>query len=110
MVGICADFRINPKSNEVGINLIQYFTNNKIRMKYGFLSRKGLTIGSGGMEAANKSVSHARLKRSGCWWKQSHANEMLRLRCAKTNGTLERLLGRCWAQRGTALKETPCVK
>ena len=58
--------------------------------------KQNLTIGSGGMESANKSVAHIRLKRNGCWWKSPHANEMLRLRCAKTNGTLDRFLSKCW--------------
>jgi hypothetical protein len=94
----------NEKSTAFGIKAVGYLENNKERMKYGTLSKKGLTIGSGGMEAANKSVSHTRLKRSGCWWKESHANEILRLRCAKVNGTLERLLANCWVARSKAVK------
>ena len=77
--------------------LINYLETNKERMNYGTLKREKLTIGSGGIEAANKSVSHIRLKRGGSWWKESHANEVLRLRCAKVNGTLDNILTSCWS-------------
>jgi hypothetical protein len=40
-------------------------------------------MGSGGIESANKFISHVRLKRSGAWWYVAQANEMLALRCAK---------------------------
>ena len=76
-----------------------YLIRNKGRMTYGTFKEDGLTIGSGGMESANKSVSHLRLKRTGCWWKMSHANEILRLRCAKANGTLEKILNSCWTSK-----------
>ncbi len=85
-----------PKSNILKCNLIGYIKNNEKRMQYGAFSALGLTIGSGGMEAANKSICHNRLKKSGCWWKPSHANEMLRLRCAKANGTLDDIIKKCW--------------
>ncbi len=35
--------------------------------------------------------SHIRLKRSGAWWYVERANVMLALRCAKYNGTFERV-------------------
>jgi len=76
--------------------LKSYLKSNQSRMRYGTFKKMGLSIGSGGMESANKSISHIRLKRNGCWWKQIHANEVLRLRCAKANGTLDRHLATCW--------------
>ncbi len=91
--------RLSFKSKTAKIaaeKLSQYVDNNMHRMRYGTLRSKGLTIGSGGMEAANKSISHIRLKRNGAWWKASHANEILRLRCAKANGKLEEILSNCW--------------
>lgn len=93
--------RMNYKSAQAkaaASTLIGYLETNKNRMKYGTLCKQGLTIGSGGMESANKSVSHIRLKRNGCWWKPTHANEILRLRCAKANGTLDRILSGCWKE------------
>jgi hypothetical protein len=86
----------SENEKDASISLQTYLISNQARMNYGTLKNQGLTIGSGGMESANKSVSHIRLKRNGCWWKASHANEILRLRCAKANGTLKKLLSRCW--------------
>jgi hypothetical protein len=51
----------------------------------------GYPIGSGGIEAANKCISHVRLKRSGAWWYVETANPMLALRCATYNGTFDRV-------------------
>jgi hypothetical protein len=89
----------NEKEREASRTLQTYLESNKHRMNYGTLQKQGLTIGSGGMESANKCVSHIRLKRNGCWWKTSHANEILRLRCAKANGTLKAFLAQCWDVR-----------
>jgi hypothetical protein len=46
------------------------------------------------MEAANKFICHTRLKRSGAWWYKSNCNQMLALRCAKYNGTLDQVFVR----------------
>jgi hypothetical protein len=35
-----------------------------------------------------------RLKRSGAWWYVANGNHMLALRCAKYNGTFDRVFGR----------------
>jgi hypothetical protein len=72
---------------------------NPGRVKYGALRRKGYPIGSGGIESANKFISHVRLKRSGAWWYVERANMILALRCDKPvlsvaegyNGTFERV-------------------
>jgi hypothetical protein len=56
----------------------------------------------GGIESSNKCVCHVRLKRSGAWWYEANSNQMLALRCAKSNGTLEQVFGR-YQQR---LRET----
>lgn len=71
-----------------------YLRENQGRVKYGTLRRKGYPIGSGGIESANKFISHVRLKRSGAWWYVEQANEMLALRCAKYNGTFRRVFDR----------------
>jgi hypothetical protein len=68
-----------------------YLKENQGRVKYGALRRKGYPIGSGGIESANKFISHVRLKRSGAWWYVERANQMLALRCAKYNGTFRRV-------------------
>jgi hypothetical protein len=60
-------------------------------------------VGSGGIESSNKtlrsvfdqtflkSLCHVRLKRSGAWWYVEKANQILALRCAKYNGTFQKL-------------------
>jgi hypothetical protein len=71
--------------------LLGYLKENQGRVKYRALRRNGYPMGSGGIESANKFISHVRLKRSGAWWYVERANEMLALRCAKYNGTFERV-------------------
>lgn len=71
-----------------------YLKENQGRVKYRAMRRKGYPIGSGGIESANKFISHVRLKRSGAWWYVERANEMLALRCAKYNGTFRRVFDR----------------
>jgi hypothetical protein len=47
---------------------------------------------SGGIEAANTSSRHVRLKRSGAWGYGEQANHLLALRCATDNGTCANVL------------------
>jgi Uncharacterised protein family (UPF0236) len=88
--------------------LLGYLKENQGRVKYGVLRRKGYPIGSGGIESANKFISHVRLKRSGAWWYVERANEMLALRCAKYNGTFERVF-RLYKQRTTRGQRLPSI-
>jgi hypothetical protein len=69
--------------------LIGFLRNNAGRLHYRTARKGGYPIGSGGIEAANKSISHVRLKRSGAWWYVEQANHMLALRCAIYNGTFQ---------------------
>jgi hypothetical protein len=71
--------------------LIGFLRNSERRLHYRTARKGGYPIGSGGIEAANKCISHVRLKRSGAWWYVEKANQMLALRCAKYNGTFERV-------------------
>jgi hypothetical protein len=86
--------RMSPASEgaaeEIG-KLVTYLDNNRDRLGYDHCKENGLPIGSGGIESANKSISHARLKRSGAWWVTENGNNMLRLRCAMYNGTFDRV-------------------
>jgi len=72
--------------------LIRYLTDHAERVKYGAAKRGGYQIGSGAIESANKFISHVRMKRSGAWWYITYANNILKLRCAKYNGTFERVM------------------
>ena len=58
------------------------------------LRRGGYPLSSGGIESSNRFMCHARLKRSGAWWYEAYSNEMLALRCAKDNGTFDRVFER----------------
>ena len=89
--------RMQPASEEAlkAIdNCWVYLQNHRDRTHYGKLRRGGYPIGSGGIESSNKFICHVRLKRSGAWWYECNGNEMLALRCAKYNGTFDRVFER----------------
>jgi hypothetical protein len=69
-----------------------YLENHGEKMHYGSAKRGGYHIGSGAIESANKFISHVRLKRSGAWWYIPNANNMLKIRCAKYNGTYDKVI------------------
>jgi hypothetical protein len=71
---------------------IGYLSKRKDKVNYGSLRRGGFHIGSGGIESSNKFVSNVRLKRSGAWWYPTNANNILKLRCAKHNGTFDQIM------------------
>jgi Uncharacterised protein family (UPF0236) len=81
----------NDQTAEEIRKLVGFLRNNAGRLHYRTARKGGYPIGSGGIEAANKSISHVRLKRSGAWWYLEQANHMLALRCAIYNGTFERV-------------------
>ena len=71
--------------------LIDYLKKHLDRIDYQSFRKGGYPIGSGGIESSNKFICHVRLKRSGAWWYVANANDILALRCAKYNGTFDRL-------------------
>lgn len=73
---------------------IGYLSRRKDKVNYGSLKRGGFHIGSGGIESSNKFVSNVRLKRSGAWWYPTNANNILKLRCAKYNGTFDQVMAK----------------
>jgi hypothetical protein len=89
--------RMQPKNNEAKEEirkLIGYLNNNRERIHYKADRKGGYPIGSGGIESANKFISHTRMKRSGAWWVKETGNEMLRIRCAIYNGTYDKVFER----------------
>jgi hypothetical protein len=74
--------------------LVRYLQRHQDRLDYRFARKGGYPMGSGGIESANKFICHVRLKRSGAWWYVTNANQMLALRCAKYNGTFDRVFAR----------------
>jgi hypothetical protein len=87
--------RMKPASPEAAKsidNAIVHLTKHSNRLNYASAKRGGYHIGSGAMESANKMICHGRLKRTGAWWYPSCANDILKLRCAKYNGTYDRVM------------------
>lgn len=68
---------------------IDYFDNNKTRMRYGEFRRKGYYIGSGVVESACKQLVALRCKRSSMRWSRIGAQAILRLRCSLLSGTFQ---------------------
>src|SRR5919106_1403799 len=71
-----------------------YLHEHRNRTSYRQLRKGGYPLGSGGIESSNKFICHVRLKRSGAWWYELNSNQMLALRCAKYNGTFNRVFER----------------
>jgi Uncharacterised protein family (UPF0236) len=72
----------------------EYLNEHRGRTHYRRLRCGGYPLGSGGIESSNKFICHVRLKRSGAWWYEANSNQMLALRCAKYNGTLDHVFVR----------------
>lgn len=85
---------VSPTDAKGIANLHAYLTAHRHRVDYGRLRHQGYPLGSGGIESANKFICHVRLKRSGAWWYVPNSNQMLALRCAKYNGTFDRVFAR----------------
>lgn len=86
--------RMNPSNAQAASEIertINYLAHNQQRINYHSARQGGYPIGSGGIESAHKFISHVRLKRSGAWWYVQNGNQMLALRCAKYNGTFDRV-------------------
>ena len=89
--------RMQPTSEEAAKaidNCWIHLHKHRSRTHYGKVRRGGYPLGSGGIESSNKFICHVRLKRSGAWWYEASSNQMLALRCAKYNGTFNRVFAR----------------
>jgi len=67
---------------------INYFAQNKERMKYDTYRALHLPIGSGTIESACKNVIGGRMKQGGMSWSEAGANGMLQIRCSIASGRL----------------------
>ncbi len=74
------------------VKLSHYLSEHSHKTRYASAKRAGYCIGSGAIESSNKFISNTRLKRSGAWWYIDNANNMLKIRCAKYNGTYDRIV------------------
>jgi len=89
--------RMKPISDEALSAIedaLRYLQERTELIAYGSHRKGGYPIGSGGIESAHRFISHVRLKRPGAWWYQEKSNQILALRCAKYNGTFERVFQR----------------
>ena len=64
----------------------RYLGNRLSNLDYQGAIAAGLPIGSGEVESGNRSVIQARLKRSGAWWREANAEDMLALRSLRASG------------------------
>lgn len=69
---------------------VDYFRDNRDRMKYATYRSLGVPIGSGVIEAACKSIVQQRMKGPGMRWGASGGPAILSARTATLNGDLER--------------------
>jgi len=86
---------LNPRSKkakEEQRKLINYYTKNKARMQYGSFKKRGLLVGSGPIESANRTVIQKRMKLSGQRWTMEGAQNILDLRITHLNGNWDKII------------------
>jgi hypothetical protein len=64
----------------------RYLSERTDQLDYAGARAAGLPIGSGEVEGGHRHVIQERLKLTGCWWLEPHAEAMLGLRTARANG------------------------
>ncbi len=69
--------------------LVRYVENNASRILYEDAWLSGFAVGSGSVEGACKHLVQARFKRAGMRWKTKGYSNVLELRVARLNGTLD---------------------
>jgi hypothetical protein len=100
----------SPEAQEKIAEVIRYLSKRKDQVNYGSAKRAGYQLGSGAIESANKFIGHVRLKRSGAWWYITNANNILKLRCAKYNGTYDNIIRKYIAQDRKKKYEISSIK
>lgn len=89
--------RMKPVSLEAEAAIektLSYLAPRLEQIAYGSHRKGGYPLGSGAIESAHRFICQVRLKRSGAWWYQENSNLLLALRCAKYNGTWNRVFQR----------------
>ena len=69
---------------------LAFFRKHRHRMRYHALKEEGIAIGSGGVEAANKTLLTQRMKRSGMRWRIVGGQAVLTFRALIKSGRFER--------------------
>jgi hypothetical protein len=85
--------------------VLAYFTKRRSQITYAAFRARGLPIGSGAVESANKQVVEARLKGPGMHWRPENVDPMLALRAAWCSDRWDR----SWTelQRHRTTRHTP---
>ncbi len=68
----------------------RYLQERRAHLDYAGARQRKLPIGSGEVEGGHRHVVQARLKLSGCWWREQSAQAMLQLRVARANNLWDR--------------------
>jgi hypothetical protein len=73
---------------------IRYLTKHSDcgRLRYDYLRRRGVPMGSGAIESTVRRVINLRLKGNGIYWTEDNAEAMLQLRAAVASGRWEEIL------------------
>jgi hypothetical protein len=79
----------DSESNNSPKRLLQYFTDNRTRLRYQWAAQNNLPIGSGSVESAARHIVQQRLKQSGMRWSDPGAQSILNLRTVHRNGEFE---------------------
>jgi hypothetical protein len=82
----------NKNAKQEAKKLINYYTVNKDRMNYKNYLERGLQIGSGAIEAANRNVVQKRMKQSGQRWSRVNAQYVLNLRTCYMSGKWNKMI------------------
>jgi hypothetical protein len=78
-----------PRRRRLGREL-RYFRTQRDRMSYADLAARHLPIGSGVVEAANKTLVTVRMKRAGARWRQQGGQAVLTFRALAKSGRFDR--------------------
>lgn len=94
---IAAISRVKDKTKTAAtarVGLLKYLKNNEFRMDYPYYLSQKFYIGSGAIEAAQRSVVQQRLKLSGQRWTEGGAQNVLNLRTVKMSGQWHKIISR----------------
>ncbi len=88
---------------------LAFFRKHRKRMRYRNLSDRGITIGSGVVEAANKTLVAQRMKRSGMRWRIAGAQAVLTVRALIKSGRFDRAWAGLMSDADTPANDNNCL-
>jgi hypothetical protein len=81
--------RRHPRRKKLATEL-GYFRKHRLRMRYAQAAARHLPIGSGVVEAANKTIVAVRMKRAGARWRHTGGQAVLTFRALSKSGRFNR--------------------